>query len=115
MASACLETIRAPLSRARQHVASADANLIGLVTSLAAKNYVSRETIDCAIARCDHARQDMDRAIYAALGVQSSDGRQLCVGDAADMRLAMTTALERIEGRPAPIRTGTPAVGSFVA
>lgn len=115
MASEYLETIRSPLSKARALAAAADANLIGIVTALAAGDPVSRETIRSAISRCDHARQDMDRAIHAALGVHSIDGRVLSAGDSDDMWAAMLTALERIEGRPTPIRTGYPACESFVA
>ncbi len=114
MASEYLETIRSPLSRARAHVAAADANLIGIATALAAGDAVSGATIDTALARQAHARQEMDRAIYAALGTLTLDGRTLSPGDYRDMRAALFAALSRIEGRPAPIRTGYPEVGSFV-
>lgn len=112
MTSEYLETIRTPLATARAHVAAADANLTGIVTALAAGDAVSRETIRNALSRCDHARQEMDRAIYAALRVSALDGRALSAGDPDDMRAALFAALDRIEGKPAPVRTGFPQVVS---
>lgn len=125
MASAYLETIRNPLTKARNHVMAADANLTGLVAKLAAGDVVSRETISTAIARCDHARQDMDKAIYAALDVESLNGRRLAAFDSDDMADALLTRLGRNEqtGRAANDEHGLtardcleprlPAVGSF--
>ncbi len=112
MASPYLETIRSPLAQSRCHVAAADANLTGIVTILASGAPVTRETIRKALARCEHARQAMDQAIFAALGVQALDGRNLSTGDADDMWTALHVALERIEDRPEPIRTGFPEVVS---
>jgi hypothetical protein len=95
--SAYLETIRNPLTLARNHVMAADANLTGLVAKLAAGDVVSVETIRSAVARCDHARQDMDRAIYAALDVEFVNGRRLAAFDSDDMKDALLTRLGRNE------------------
>ncbi len=107
--------IVASLAAAQHGVMDANSHLIAIVTSLAAGDAVSRETIRNAISRCDHARQDMDRAIYAALGTLTLNGRVLSAGDLLDMRAALFAALDRIEGKPAPVCTGYPEVGSFVA
>ena len=125
MTSAYLETIRNPLTLARNHVMAADANLTGLVAKLAAGDVVSVETIRSAVARCDHARQSMDRAIYAALEVESLNGRQLAANDPDDMTDALLTRLGRNEQTgqvedeehrliPADcLEPRLPAVGSF--
>lgn len=125
MTSAYLETIRNPLTLARNHVMAADANLTGLVAKLAAGDVVSVETIRSAVARCDHARQGMDRAIYAALDVEFVKGRRLAALDSDDMKDALLTRLGRNEqtGRvddedhrliPSDcLEPRLPAVGSF--
>lgn len=125
MTSAYLETIRNPLTLARNHVMAADANLTGLVAKLAAGDVVSVDTIRIAIARCDHARQDMDRAIYAALEVEAVNGRRLSTLDSDDLKDALLTRLCRNavpsrgddeEHRLIPsdcLEPRLPAVGSF--
>lgn len=107
------ETVAA-LATARYQASAADHELISIVACLSAGDAVFGATIDNALARQAHARQEMDRAIYAALGTLTLDGRTLSPGDHRDMRAALFAALGRIEGRPAPIRTGYPEVGSFV-
>lgn len=97
MTSSYLDTIRCPVTRARNNVMAADANLTGLVKRLASDSVETRDTIRQAIAKCRHARQDMDRAIYVMLGVEALNGRRLEAEDADDMADALLARLERNE------------------
>lgn len=114
MASPYLETVRCPVVRARNHVAFADANLTGLVARLKAGDLTDRNTIRQAIAKCQHARQDFDRAIYAALEVETLNGRRLEANDPDDMADALLARLEINEqtGRTKPYGTGLPEAHS---
>lgn len=110
MTSSYLETVRYPVVRARNHVAFADANLTGLVARLKAGDLSDRSTIRQAIAKCQHARQDFDRAIYAALEIEALNGRRLEANDPDDMADALLARLEINEqaGRSKPYGTGYP-------
>lgn len=114
MASSYLETVRCPVVRARNHVAFADANLTGLVARLKAGDLTDRSTIRQAIAKCQHARQDLDRAIYAAIEVETLNGRRLAANDPDDMADALLARLEINEqaGRAASYNTGYPEAHS---
>lgn len=109
-----LETIRDPMAEARNRLSLAVADLNGTATRLAAGEILDIQTIRNVVSRWDLARDQADRAVFCALGVESINGRPLNAADTDDMLDALIHRLElnKQAGRAKPYGAGLPEAHS---